>query len=71
MCWEVSGFLPLLLGDLKIPTRIFLVGTVDFSERKHVYFDIFNINKTWNIFSKGKVVETKNYKLIDPKKLQD
>ena len=72
MCWEVSGFLPLLLVSIRrFQREFFLLAQWIFSERKLVYFDIFNINKTWDIFSKGKVVDTKNYKLIDPKKLHD
>lgn len=62
-----------VLGDLRISTVA--VGRSEdsnanfscwhrgfFSERKLVYFDIFNINKTWDIFSKGTLIETKNYK---------
>lgn len=61
MCWEVSGFLPLLLGDPKIPTRIFLDGTVDFLVKENLY--ILISSKSWEngIFSKGTLIDTKIY----------
>lgn len=68
-CEDVLGDLRIstvVVGvDPKIPTGIFQRWHRGFfAERKLVYFDIFNIDKTWDIFSKGKVVDTKITRLV-------
>ena len=68
MCWEISGFLPSLLGDPKIPTRIFQRWQRGFFLKENMYILIFNIKEKMGYIQQGQTyLIQKNYKLIDPK----